>query len=177
MLIEYGRIKGIEGLLFVVKDGRKIKAIYPFLCKRMDLDFCLEYVVSKWGKPDSVKKADLSYLSKTGFDELDLSFMSSFSKKVYRELYLTKPGTIFSYGELAAKVGKPRAARVIGTLMRKNPFPILVPCHRVCSRSGAEHYSITCFYKRPTTCIGKKEEDLRECSKRIKSSLREQELE
>ncbi len=46
-------------------------------------------------------------------------------------------GATVSYGELAARVGKPRAARVVGRAMALNPFPILFPCHRVLLKSGA----------------------------------------
>lgn len=45
-------------------------------------------------------------------------------------------GETSTYGELAALLGNPRAARAVGTACRKNPFPILLPCHRVLPKSG-----------------------------------------
>jgi methylated-DNA-[protein]-cysteine S-methyltransferase len=41
-----------------------------------------------------------------------------------------------SYGELAARVGSPGAARAVGQALRKNPFAIVVPCHRVLAANG-----------------------------------------
>ena len=41
-----------------------------------------------------------------------------------------------TYGELAARVGHPKAARAIGTACATNPVPIIVPCHRVLPGSG-----------------------------------------
>ena len=40
-------------------------------------------------------------------------------------------GEVVSYGELAAIAGRPRAARAVGSAMRNNPIPFVIPCHRV----------------------------------------------
>jgi methylated-DNA-[protein]-cysteine S-methyltransferase len=45
-------------------------------------------------------------------------------------------GDVVTYGKLAEKVGRPRAARAIGTACATNPVPIIVPCHRVVPGSG-----------------------------------------
>jgi len=50
-------------------------------------------------------------------------------------------GSVCSYGELAQKIGSPKAARFVGTCMARNPFPILIPCHRVIRSDG----TIGCF--------------------------------
>ncbi|KAG5266320.1 hypothetical protein AALO_G00229670 [Alosa alosa] len=50
-------------------------------------------------------------------------------------------GEVVSYAHLAQLAGRPRAARAVGGAMRKNPVPLLIPCHRVCLSSGvAGHY-------------------------------------
>lgn len=46
------------------------------------------------------------------------------------------PGTPIRYGDLAARAGRPGAARAAGQAMRRNPVPIVVPCHRVVASSG-----------------------------------------
>ena len=46
-------------------------------------------------------------------------------------------GTTTTYGALAARVGAPKAARAIGTVMNRNPIPIVLPCHRVVGASGS----------------------------------------
>jgi O-6-methylguanine DNA methyltransferase len=56
--------------------------------------------------------------------------------RAYEALLRVPAGTVVSYGELAALSGRPRAARAVGTAMARNPFPILVPCHRVVRSSG-----------------------------------------
>lgn len=62
---------------------------------------------------------------------------SSFNVEVLRRLALVPYGTTTTYGTLAALVGRPRAARAIGTVMNRNPIPIVLPCHRVLGANGA----------------------------------------
>jgi methylated-DNA-[protein]-cysteine S-methyltransferase len=49
-------------------------------------------------------------------------------------------GTTLHYAQLAARVGRPRAARAVGNVMRANPVPIVVPCHRVLAHNGIGGY-------------------------------------
>jgi len=53
------------------------------------------------------------------------------STKVYKKLLQIPEGKVTTYGDLAKAVGLKRGQRVIGTIMKKNPFPVIVPCHRV----------------------------------------------
>jgi methylated-DNA-[protein]-cysteine S-methyltransferase len=68
--------------------------------------------------------------------EVDLSAMSPFRRKVTERCRRIPPGETLSYAELAAAVGSPGAARAVGTVMRKNPLPLIVPCHRVLGAAG-----------------------------------------
>ncbi|KAM9197550.1 methylated-DNA--protein-cysteine methyltransferase [Dugong dugon] len=62
----------------------------------------------------------------------------SFTRQVlWKLLKAVKVGEVVSYQKLAALAGNPRAARAVGSAMRNNPVPILIPCHRVISSSGA----------------------------------------
>ncbi len=63
-------------------------------------------------------------------------FSSAFCLRVYRRLRHTVPGQVITYGELAKEAGIPRAARAVGTWMRRNPAPIVIPCHRVIRSDG-----------------------------------------
>lgn len=67
---------------------------------------------------------------------LDESGLSAFARAVHHELVKVPYGTVISYAELAARAGSPRAARAVGSVMANNPFPLLVPCHRVVNADG-----------------------------------------
>lgn len=69
--------------------------------------------------------------------DLDWSATTDFSRRVLQALQLVPYGTTITYGELAERVGSPGAARAVGRVMAKNPFPIIIPCHRVMGRNGA----------------------------------------
>jgi methylated-DNA-[protein]-cysteine S-methyltransferase len=61
---------------------------------------------------------------------------SDFRRQALSELRRVGPGQVVTYGQLAARVGHPKAARAIGTACATNPVPIIVPCHRVVPGSG-----------------------------------------
>ena len=73
--------------------------------------------------------------------ELDDENLTEFQRKVVDACRGLGFGETASYGELAARVGHPGAARAVGTVMSKNRFPIIVPCHRVLSSSGIGGFS------------------------------------
>ena len=56
---------------------------------------------------------------------------SPFAKKVYRVVIGIPLGEVRSYKWVAKKAGKPRAYRAVGQIMKNNPFPLIIPCHRV----------------------------------------------
>jgi methylated-DNA-[protein]-cysteine S-methyltransferase len=68
--------------------------------------------------------------------QLDLR-VAAFNGEVLRELARVPYGVTTTYGALAAKVGRPRAARAVGTVMNRNPIPIVLPCHRVVGANGS----------------------------------------
>ncbi len=57
-------------------------------------------------------------------------------RRVLETLITVPAGSVITYGELAKRSGYPGAARFTGSMMRRNPFPILVPCHRVVPSTG-----------------------------------------
>ncbi len=68
---------------------------------------------------------------------LDLDGHPSFRMKVWEVLRTIPYGRARSYGWVARKVGKPRAARAVGAACGANPVPLLVPCHRVVAGDGS----------------------------------------
>jgi methylated-DNA-[protein]-cysteine S-methyltransferase len=67
---------------------------------------------------------------------LDLRGLPSFTLSVLNELARVPYGETTTYGALAARIGHPRAARAVGTVMNRNRIPIVLPCHRVVGSSG-----------------------------------------
>lgn len=67
---------------------------------------------------------------------LDYAVVSDFNRRVYEVARAVPPGETITYGEIAKAVGEPGAARVIGKAMGDNPWPIIVPCHRVLGADG-----------------------------------------
>jgi methylated-DNA-[protein]-cysteine S-methyltransferase len=67
---------------------------------------------------------------------LELAGIPPFSSAVLRQLVWVPYGTTVTYGELAAAVGSPGAARAVGRAMATNPLPLVIPCHRVVGRGG-----------------------------------------
>lgn len=68
---------------------------------------------------------------------LDLDLPGSpFHRRVWRELQAVPYGRTVTYAELAARAGRPGAARAAGTACGRNPIPIVVPCHRIVGSGG-----------------------------------------
>ena len=67
---------------------------------------------------------------------LDLRALPPFTVSVLGELARVPYGKTTTYGELARRVGHPRAARAVGTVMNRNRIPIVLPCHRVVGSTG-----------------------------------------
>ena len=73
---------------------------------------------------------DLSYIT------LDMDGIPPFRQSIYAVLRGIPAGATLSYGDIAAALGDRAAARDVGEAMGKNPFPIIVPCHRVLAAGG-----------------------------------------
>ena len=75
--------------------------------------------------------------SRRAFDlPMDLTYVAEFHRRVLRELARVPFGEVVTYGELAALAARPGAARAVGTVMNRNPLPIVLPCHRVIGANG-----------------------------------------
>ena len=101
---------------------------------------------AKFGRPANVRRADPSFRVLHAFLEgngkvanprtLDLSNVSTFRKNVYKLLCKIPRGRVTTYGAIAQRLGGKRYSRAVGTAVAKNPFPLIVPCHRVVPASG-----------------------------------------
>jgi methylated-DNA-[protein]-cysteine S-methyltransferase len=68
--------------------------------------------------------------------ELDMTEVPPFHRRVYQLIRTIAPGETMSYGEVATLLGSSGAARAVGQAMRRNPFPLVVPCHRIVAAGG-----------------------------------------
>jgi O-6-methylguanine DNA methyltransferase len=67
---------------------------------------------------------------------LEWERLTAFQKQVLEVVAGIGRGMLMTYGEVAAKIGKPSASRAVGAAIGSNPWPVLVPCHRVVGASG-----------------------------------------
>jgi methylated-DNA-[protein]-cysteine S-methyltransferase len=75
--------------------------------------------------------SDLSKAGDLSAVELDMDGVPPFHRRVYQVTRTIAPGETMTYGEIAAQLGSPGAARAVGQALARNPFAIVVPCHRV----------------------------------------------
>ncbi len=75
---------------------------------------------------------------RTAFDlPVDLEACSDFQRRVLEAAVAVPRGRLATYGEIAARIGAPHAARAVGQALARNPVPIIVPCHRVVASDGS----------------------------------------
>lgn len=76
-------------------------------------------------------------MTEDSFSRLYLEGLTPFQTSVYKALVQVKKGQRLSYKQLAENIGNPRACRAVGHAMALNPFPLIVPCHRVILSNGS----------------------------------------
>ncbi len=98
------------------------------------------------GVPEAVREAIDGIVASLDGERRDLRSVvvdersvDGFRRSVYAATRQIEAGSTASYGEIARAVGAPDAARAVGAALGENPFPIVVPCHRVLAASGALH--------------------------------------
>ncbi len=62
--------------------------------------------------------------------------MTPFAKKVYRVVLKIPLGQVRTYKWVANRVGNPKAYRAVGQVLKNNPYPLIIPCHRIIESSG-----------------------------------------
>lgn len=67
---------------------------------------------------------------------LDMTGISDFNRRVYEVARAIPPGKTMTYGEISARLNAPGTARVVGQALGANPFPPIVPCHRILASGG-----------------------------------------
>ena len=108
-----------------------------------------ESLTVAWSQPDRLAQGWIrelkNYASGKQASLADLPIeeagMTPFQRSVRVACRKVKRGEVMTYGELARKVGRPGAARAVGSVMSGNPTPLIVPCHRVLGANGLGGYS------------------------------------
>jgi len=99
-----------------------------------------EYILSEGTAPVSLTKALNAYFD-GDIDALNKVKTKTggtpFQREVWLALRKIPGGTTISYGQLAARLGRPSASRAVGAANGANPIPIVVPCHRVIGANGS----------------------------------------
>jgi methylated-DNA-[protein]-cysteine S-methyltransferase len=90
----------------------------------------IEKEISRWMEAYCSKKESSVQLP------LDLSNMPPYCLLVLKQVSKIASGSTLSYKEVAEKTGKPKAARAVGNACGRNPFPLVIPCHRVLGSGG-----------------------------------------
>jgi methylated-DNA-[protein]-cysteine S-methyltransferase len=124
--------RGIVGLQLPEKDERAARERFLRRCPGStetspppDVERAMEAVLALL----SGEAVDLSFI------KLDLSGIADLERRVYHVARGIPPGRTLTYGEIAKKLGEPDP-RAIGKALGANPFPIVVPCHRVLGADG-----------------------------------------
>lgn len=108
--------------------------------------------LERWGldrpteAPQEIHEAIAGIVSLLDGERIDLRWITldereieEFRKRVHTAAREIPAGETASYGEIARAIGEPGGARAVGGALGENPFPIVVPCHRVLAATGALH--------------------------------------
>jgi methylated-DNA-[protein]-cysteine S-methyltransferase len=81
--------------------------------------------------------ADYLAGTRQSFDlHVDLAGLTPFQQRVLRAVSRVPRGKVATYAEIARRIDRPNAARAVGQALRRNPIPIVIPCHRVLASDG-----------------------------------------
>jgi len=137
--VQYDVTESPVGELFLASTDRGLCRI-SYRLEGQEEELARTYGVRVLRMPlDSVRR-ELDEYFEGHRREFDLSLdlrVAPFHEAVLHELARVPYGRTETYGTLAAKVGRPRAARAVGTVMNRNPLPIVLPCHRIVGANGS----------------------------------------
>ena len=126
-------------IIIEARDGADALTMLGFVCDGQPKD---AVVCGQDNHPPliakTIKQLDEYFAgTRTDFD-LPLSLQGTdFQKSVWQALRQVPFGKTESYGQLAKRIGKPKAARAVGSANNKNPIALIIPCHRIIGAKGA----------------------------------------
>jgi methylated-DNA-[protein]-cysteine S-methyltransferase len=142
--IHYGCIKNTPiGIVFVALNNNGIVAINfgideKTFVRKVEKDTG-QLVILKQDRIEGPGRQIQSYLLGK-INQLDLPFdislLTNFQQQVLLTTLKIPRGLVSTYGDIARKIGNPKAARAVGQVLGRNPVPLLIPCHRVIASNG-----------------------------------------
>jgi methylated-DNA-[protein]-cysteine S-methyltransferase len=125
------------GQILLAGDVNGLKAI-NFQEGDSPVDVLPDWQHTEYGFGEAVEQLGAYFEGRLTEFDLTLSPEGTpFYREVWAELERITYGETITYGELAARVGKPKAARAVGAANGRNPLPIVIPCHRVIGSDGS----------------------------------------
>jgi len=125
----YATIDSPLGLVFVAWNGRGISAVM----KTPTADDFEARFSQRFGRSVRPAAVGAEPPNDQGFD---LRSVTEFERAVLLKALEIPRGELRTYGWIAAQIGHPAAVRAVGSALRKNPVPLLIPCHRVVRSDG-----------------------------------------
>lgn len=155
---KFGRI--LLGTTSIQKRGKVIEAICVLYFVQMDDNKSLEQLHRRWPRVKLVADAEvIEEMRNILFEEKENTPVVNIALKgtdlqlaVWAELSKMEAGTTCTYSELAELVDRPKAVRAVASAVAKNEVSILIPCHRVVSKSGAVKYGWGAALKSSLLC-------------------------
>jgi len=135
--VNYANLETPIGTLLIAGDADAILQItFPSRGKAAKAE--AGWVDSQRGPVGEAMRQLREYFAgtRTGFDLPLAPRGTEFQRSVWRQLQAIPYGETISYGELARRVGNPKASRAVGSANGANPLPIVIPCHRVIAGNG-----------------------------------------
>lgn len=132
------KIKSLLGKISIRFENGKIKGInflnsknYKNFEVKGEIEEKLFKVVEEFKNYFSGEKKDFKFSLRL----IDLESLDDFKKKVFSELLKVKWGSTITYSELAERLGNSNLRRKVGKALKENPYPIIIPCHRVIGKN------------------------------------------
>ena len=138
------RVKSPIGEIRIISDGENLRALdfedYEERMEKLLKRHYGEYELVPQKNPNGVSEVMERYFAGEldAIDEVKVAANGTqFQTAVWKQLRNVPLGKTWSYGELARRVGKPKASRAVGLANGSNPIAIVVPCHRVIGANGS----------------------------------------
>jgi methylated-DNA-[protein]-cysteine S-methyltransferase len=136
-VLRYCYTEGLVGKLLVAGDEDGLRYI-SFLKGKKRITPEKDWTEDRHFLREAVRQLDTYFKGRLKEFNVKLSPQGTpFQLIILRALQEVPYGETVSYGELARRIGKPKASRAVGAAIARNPLPIIIPCHRVIGSNGS----------------------------------------